>query len=221
MSRAQDALERPLAGVRTSRRLRQPLLICSIAASAPTSTSMDGLVPRAQDALERPTSVNGLAPRDGPPRRSRQACRAVTRTRKSSLRACSPRIGERVSISASRSQISGRNRSGARRAAAASRALVPSFNMVRPSAVMRMASSSAPRRISSSRACASAPAGGASSHGSASVPRLSTPHAASSSARPDSSAWAISVRRDDSRRLLCGHSRYAVPGATRPARPAR
>ena len=90
----------------------------------------------------------------------------------------------------------------------------------RPAAVMAPASSTAPRSVSSSIACRRAFVGGSSTNASCSA---GVPHAASSSTNPARSTWVISAARWAGR-VPCSmrlHSRYAAPGSTRPARPAR
>ena len=98
---------------------------------------------------------------------------------------------------------------------AASRGCVPSASMRRPSGVIAPPSS-APSRCSSSRAAASAPV--VAHRRSAGWHRPTRPVPAP--ARPVRPA-PISGRRCGSRRCDSGHSRYAQPSATRPARPAR
>ncbi len=102
----------------------------------------------------------------------------------------------------------------------ARRGWVGRSSIAAPRAVRRPPASSASSRVSRSRASPSARAGGGSSHGRASG---SAPHCATSSSVGARSASRISGGRRSRRAAWVRslHRRYAVPGATRPARPAR
>ncbi len=143
----------------------------------------------------------------------RNAANACQRSASASERL---RSGSRASTSAARSQASAM-RAGASVASsiAASRGCVPSASMRLPRAVS-LPSRNASRRCNRSLPAASAPDGGGSTKRSSLLPQ-----AASSSASAASSTCAISGLRCGSSRCDCGHSRYAKPSATRPARPAR
>ena len=164
------------------------------------------------DAASIAASAERLA--SAPTRPLRKAASACQRSASASLRL---RKGSRASSNAARSQASAM-RCGSFDASsiAASRGWVPSASMRLPRAVIALPASSASSRCSRSRPAANAPAGGGSTKRSAALPQ-----AASSSASEDSSTCAISGLRCGSSRCDCGHSRYAQPVATRPARPAR
>ncbi|CAB4818999.1 unannotated protein [freshwater metagenome] len=115
---------------------------------------------------------------------------------------------------------SGRSDSLASPTMCASRGCSGRANIRRPLSVMRPSVSTAPNRLRSSPACCRLRAGGGSAQRSSST---GVPQAANSKASPARSTWVISGSRC-ARRVPCSsllQSRYAAPGSTRPARPAR
>ena len=161
--------------------------------------------------------------RDSAPRSTSPAARSrsASSLRPISAGASGARSGSRSSSSAARSAASATSRGvSAASIIADNLGCAPSRAIRRPNSVIRSAVSSAPRSRSRATPAASVPDGGGSRNASCAG---GVPQAAQSRAKPDSSASNISGRSKGGRPRCSAvlQRRMAMPGASRPARPAR